>query len=255
MSIPAALVFALGLCSCAHAVVDGEDPLPICGDWKVERIISTPNVQGTSKANFVGRTVSYAHDRMRFGSAAIEMPKYVLSHQSAADFFDGARFELKQLGITGDSVVVVEVRNASNEGMTEPGTLVFVRNNREIVTGWDGVYYELLRTRACAGRQGDVWRVDAQLATTVLTCAMSKDWVRASAREIGVRVGATAPVRARGGSVPGTSPRTPDTINLGVLCRWSTGAFLHGDTRGRRNAGGDTQRLQSHSAGRALDRQ
>jgi hypothetical protein len=70
-------------------------------------------------------------------------------------------------------------------------------------------------TVACAASgQADSWTVDRELAGRALGCLLTEEWVQNSAKEIGIQPGSSVSVRARGGSVPRTSPSTPSAINL-----------------------------------------
>jgi hypothetical protein len=56
-------------------------------------------------------------------------------------------------------------------------------------------------------------RLDVR-ATRQIGCLLTKDWVQDDLRKIGLTVGRHAVVRYRLGSILGTEPRTPTTLNI-----------------------------------------
>jgi hypothetical protein len=82
---------------------------------------------------------------MRFGNYVVPRPLYKVSQLSDAEFFKQSTIPLTQLGIQGQSVAVVDVTDHSGNDVVHPGTELLIRNQNEIITTWDGGYFELVR--------------------------------------------------------------------------------------------------------------
>ena len=65
-----------------------------------------------------------------------------------------------------------------------------------------------------------------QTATRLIGCLLTKDWVQDDLRKIGLIVGRHAVVRYRRGSIRGTEPKTPTTLNLIVYSTDGRHAWL-----------------------------
>jgi hypothetical protein len=130
-------------------------PVPVCGHWVVKRILRTTNVQRSPAAleKYVGLRATYSASEMRFGKTTIHHPMYSVSRLSDAEFLRKSTIPLTQLGIGRKSVIVVEVRDNAGKDVAQAGTELFVRNRNEIITTWDGGYFELVRTGPCRQRQ------------------------------------------------------------------------------------------------------
>jgi TctA family transporter len=82
---------------------------------------------------------------MRFGNQVLRNPIYKISRWSDADFFRQSLIPLTQLGIEGGSVTVVDVLHHTGKDVVRPGAQLFVRNQNNIITLWNGMYLELVR--------------------------------------------------------------------------------------------------------------
>lgn len=82
---------------------------------------------------------------MKFGNYVVPRPLYRVSQLSDAEFFKQTLIPVTQLGIRAQSVAVVNVTDHSGNDVVHPGTELFIRNDNEIITLWDGGYLELVR--------------------------------------------------------------------------------------------------------------
>ena len=119
----------------------------IYGSWKVKRIIPTSNIQTSTEdaKKYLGLEIVYSADEFKFGSEAVEHPKYKTGRMTAGTFYEQYRAQLKELGVTRGAVSTVEVLDARGEPVLKPGATVFVRNSNAIVIMWDGIYFEVVR--------------------------------------------------------------------------------------------------------------
>lgn len=154
LAILTSLFFAVLCLSAAqlprHAT-GAQPPRSICGRWVVKRLLPTTNVQ-TSPASLkkhVGQRAVYWSSEMKFGRTAIEHPLYSTRKLSSAEFFRDSRIPLTELGIKGESVVVVKIRDSAGKDVVRPGTELFIKTPKEIITTWNGGHFLLVRTGQC----------------------------------------------------------------------------------------------------------
>ncbi len=148
-------LFPIVLClAAAHAapraVSSPQPPTSVCGHWVVKKILNTTNDQASPRSlkKYLGLEAEYLPSEMRFGNDVVPHPLYMVSRLSDVDFFKQNFIPLTQLGIGQKSVVVVEVKDHEGKDVVRPGTELFVRTQNEIITTWDGGYFELSRNGA-----------------------------------------------------------------------------------------------------------
>ncbi len=145
-------VLCLSAAQPTNLATSARPPASVCGRWVVKRVLRTANVQTspTSLEKYLGVRALYSSSEMRFGEDGIRHPLYSVSRLSDVEFFRKSTVPLTQLGIRAKSVVVVEVRDSAGKDVVRPGTELFVRSGSEIITTWDGGYFELVRTGTCS---------------------------------------------------------------------------------------------------------
>lgn len=96
-----------------------------------------------------GRTATYQRSWARFADHACPMPRYHPDHWPAGGRYGGA--SLQQLGVTGDSALVIEVRcrsqrrAGSDPRWQVPGGFLIVKDRDHLLVVWEGVFFELTR--------------------------------------------------------------------------------------------------------------
>ena len=128
----------------AHSMSLSQPPGSICGRWVVKKAIPWA-VEPNNK--YLGLQVEYLPLTMRFGKEVINNPVYVVDRWSQRDFSEGFHgLYLNVIGIKGNSVVVVKIfRHQKSKEFIGPGTLLFIRNENQIITEWNGIFYVLQR--------------------------------------------------------------------------------------------------------------
>jgi hypothetical protein len=123
----------------------------VFGQWRVtgamcptECAMSRTEVEG-----WRGRVAGYSDTLARFGEHACRRPRYAVGFWPASGKYGGA--SLRDLGISGDSVMVVEVQcpaqpqQRSDPRWQAPGAFLIVKDGNHISMVWEGVYFELTR--------------------------------------------------------------------------------------------------------------
>lgn len=141
--------FCLGKAQAGSHATVSRPPAAVCGHWVVTKVIPTSGISAAPRREFIGMTVEYLPSRMRFGNlVAVRHPKYRVERQSAAKFLRLSHVRLSELGIKGSSVLLVNVLDEKGRDVIRPGAGLEVRNTRQIITDWNGVYYLLERRGA-----------------------------------------------------------------------------------------------------------
>ena len=129
-----------------------QPPASVCGHWVVTKIIPTSGISTTPRKEFLGVEVKYLPSEMQFGNeVTVHHPQYAVEHQSASEFFKESYIRPSELGIKGHSILIINVEDGDGKDVIRPGASIFVRNSRELITLWDGVYYLLKKKSASCG--------------------------------------------------------------------------------------------------------
>lgn len=121
------------------------------GNWRVtgsrcptECAMSRPEADA-----WRGRTATYEDSAVRFADTSCKGPRYSVGYWPATGLYGGAR--LADLGVTADSVLVIEVRcpaqrrTGSDPRWQVPGSFLLVKDRDHLLAIWEGVFFELTR--------------------------------------------------------------------------------------------------------------
>lgn len=127
-------------------------PSAIYGHWVVKRLIPTSNVQASPQSldRLVGTRISYSASEARLGNQQpVKDPKYKVRRVSEDDFYSDTKIALREIGIRAHFVIEVDLVDTQGRDIPVkgPGTSLFVRNRNDLVTLWDGGYFEMVRTK------------------------------------------------------------------------------------------------------------
>lgn len=143
------LVVALLIPGCAR---QGARPEQVAfGEWRVTGSFcpSECAMGAADAAAWRERTATYGDSLVRFADVACRSPRYGVAYWPADGQYGGAR--LADMGITGDSALVIEVRCGdqpqvgSDPRWQVPGAFLIVKNQDHVLTPWDGIFFELTR--------------------------------------------------------------------------------------------------------------
>jgi len=115
------------------------------GEWKVQRPIAYCPIFGMDEEtikNFIGKKAIYKFDMAQFDDEICNNPQYKEEVILDKDFFNGFHVYIKKLGITTDSIKVIEVKDWTN-----PGSYLIIKDKNSLITVWDGVFFELVRIK------------------------------------------------------------------------------------------------------------
>ena len=121
------------------------------GTWRVTGSICPTNcaMSRTEADAWRGRTARYQPSLARFAHHSCWSPRYSAGYWTADGRYGGAR--LWQFGVTGDSVLVIEVqcRDQRQVGLDPrwqvPGAFLIVKDRDHLLMVWEGVFFELTR--------------------------------------------------------------------------------------------------------------
>ena len=115
------------------------------GQWRVvsSRCPGICAMSTNESAQWNGKMARYSASVARFDADSCAAPSYASHLLTAGAFSDAHRVSLKSLGITADSVTVVEV--GCNGKWWAPGSLIIIKDQAHIFTLWDGVFFEMVR--------------------------------------------------------------------------------------------------------------
>jgi len=135
-----------------HPTTSRHPPASVCGHWVVTKVVPTSGISTSPRKDFLGLEAEYLPSEMRFGNkVVVRNPLYRVERQSVAEFFKQSYDRLSELGIKGDSVLIIDVLDENGKDVIRPGAVLHVRNSHQIITLWEGVYYLLERKGApCA---------------------------------------------------------------------------------------------------------
>ena len=129
----------------------------VFGDWRVTG--SSCPAQGCAFTHaqadaWRGQLAFYSDSVVRIGGTVCRAPRYEVGYWPATGIYGGSR--LKDFGIRGDSALIVEVGCPAQSGR-EPdhrwevwGAFVLVKDSDHLLVLWEGVFFELTRTRGAA---------------------------------------------------------------------------------------------------------
>ena len=126
-------------------------PKELAGCWQTTRALQTSNPQSLSPAEaraFLGRKLRFTPSLARSGDAVLKAPQYYVRQVKASDFADAFTITLKDIGISGDSAVEVDIYREKNQLTEFPGNLVLLKNKQSILWNWRGVFFEAKRCTA-----------------------------------------------------------------------------------------------------------
>lgn len=98
-------------------------------------------------ASWQGRIATYSDTLAGFAGHVCRSPRYAPGFWPGSGLYGGAR--LVDLGIAGDSVMVVEVRclaepqAGADPRWRAPGAFLIVKDSGHLLMVWEGVYFEL----------------------------------------------------------------------------------------------------------------
>ncbi len=126
-------------------------PKELGGCWQTTRVLQTSNVQSLTPAAaraFLGRKLKFSPSLARSGDAVLQLPQYYVRQVKAADFADAFAIPLKDIGITENSALEVDIYREKNQLTEFPGNLVLLKNKQSILWNWRGVFFEAKRCMA-----------------------------------------------------------------------------------------------------------
>lgn len=143
------------------AGAEDHPPSYIYGRWVVKRDVTPAGsiTYGPRELDaFIGTVAIYSASKVRvrvpppmekYGieNFVVEHPRYRFHRQSAHEFFLESHSGLREIGIRGDSVEIIEIRHADGSDVTRPGAIIFIQDKNYIVTGWGGGYFEMVRQK------------------------------------------------------------------------------------------------------------
>ena len=133
---------ASAACASPRAKVARTPPPSVCGHWVVAKVIATSNIQGSPNKSFLGEEATYLASKAQFGRRfSFSHPLYRERLWSRAAFRH-AYVSARELRIRGERVAEVDVLDPHNRRFSDVGDALLVRNGRQIITLWNGVFYE-----------------------------------------------------------------------------------------------------------------
>jgi hypothetical protein len=126
-------------------------PKELAGCWLTTRALKTTNVQSLSPAEahtFLGRKLKFSPSLARSGAAVLQSPQYYVRQVKDEDFTDAFAISLKDIGITGNSAVEIDIYRGKNQLTEFPGNLVLLKDKKSILWNWRGVFFEAKRCAA-----------------------------------------------------------------------------------------------------------
>ena len=149
--IKVSLIFfsCLSMLACASSAAGVEFPNQILGEWVIESIIQTDAIQGPSlsqQKKLLGSTIEYQENSMKAcWSEAVPITSYEKKKLNANDFLSENKVPLGSLGIQQDLVSEITLNNRQAgtcfEDFPLPGQVIFIKNKKEIIIAFEGVYY------------------------------------------------------------------------------------------------------------------
>lgn len=134
----------------AAAVPVDESQATIYGDWTISKVLAYGQSGTYSKEDaegLIGKEMSFSADSATcFGDQAsyidttAKSPVYTATEYTGADFISNYRMSFDLLGLTGDAVTEIAVKDTEGNGCT----LLIKDENTLIVVG-GGTYFELVR--------------------------------------------------------------------------------------------------------------
>lgn len=123
----------------------------VFGRWHVTGVLCPAGcgIGQTAADAWRGRSGQYSDTLARFHDSSCRKPRYATGYWPASGSYGGAR--LTELGISADSVLVVEVRcpsaphRGSDPRWQAPGAFLVVTSRDRLLLVWQGVFFELSR--------------------------------------------------------------------------------------------------------------
>ena len=117
---------------------------PILGSWQVvsSRCPGVCAMSAAESAEWHGTIARYTASVARFGGDSCATPSYSRRRLTDREFIRGFRTSLRSIGITANSVDVIEV--GCNGRGTKPGSFLIIKDPGHILTVWDGVFFEMV---------------------------------------------------------------------------------------------------------------
>jgi hypothetical protein len=122
------------------------------GNWLIKRTVAFGKVSSLSDEDInklIGKRIEYSPNKASFGNDICENPKYKKSIISEKDFFENNGYtSFKELGLQGDSVIMVEIfcekEDYSNFWYTIGGR-IFEKDKNTLIANYEGVFFELVK--------------------------------------------------------------------------------------------------------------
>lgn len=121
-----------------------QPPPSVCGHWVVERFL-THGMKAAPQGRLLGLKAEYDSSRVQFGSHVVPHPRFRVRRWSHEEFFREYFVRASGLGLRAKTIVVVDVLDGDGMDVIDPGMRLLVRNKRQILMDWDGVFYLLDR--------------------------------------------------------------------------------------------------------------
>ena len=120
------------------------------GRWKINTIITTPGISALNQEeaeSVLGKTLYLSPEDAIFdNNFTCKNPIYEKRRLTESEFFSESWLNFKDLNITGDSVIEITIYDDKGKEWEQIlGRWFLIKDKDTLVTGWDGVYYELTR--------------------------------------------------------------------------------------------------------------
>ena len=122
------------------------------GTWEISEINYCPNVcalDDEQASSFNGDIIEFGEFSAAIGDETCDAPSYLYRHVTSSEFLQGNRFRLSDIGIDGDTVVEVSLFCGGPYGERKYGmaSSFYIKNNNEIVVGYNGVEFLAKRVK------------------------------------------------------------------------------------------------------------
>jgi hypothetical protein len=139
------LRFLLLICAAPPLLFAQGPTSTIYGSWRVvsSRCPGVCAMSTAESARWRGKMARYSASVARFEADSCATPSYASRTLTDRDFIGGFRTSLKSIGITADSVEVIEI--GCRGTWTVPGSFLIIKDRTHMLTVWDGVFFEMVR--------------------------------------------------------------------------------------------------------------
>lgn len=121
------------------------------GNWIVDKDLKTSSVSAYGQREInkvIKQRIVYTDALAKFNDISNPNPKYVKTELTEETFLKSTRLSLKDLGIKGKSVIVVDVYTNKNEyWIGSPAGHFIVKDKNTLILADQGQYFELVRVK------------------------------------------------------------------------------------------------------------